>query len=98
MLHKQAKEPTTFQALVAANRAAGRLAAPEPEQAAKPKAAPRRKYAPRGEERDQIAMRLPPEEARQIKEIAQAQERSVAWMARSIFLRGLQAYMAEQQH
>ena len=73
---------TSFQALVAANKAAGRLAEP---------AAPESK-----EKMEQTGMRLWPAELAQAKELADADERSLAWFCRRMYLRGLEAYMAEQ--
>lgn len=73
---------TSFQALVAANKAAGRLAEP---------AAPESK-----EKMEQTGMRLWPAELAQAKALADADERSLAWFCRRMYLRGLEAYMAEQ--
>ena len=66
----------SFQALVAANRAAGRLS---------------EAVAPDNSKKMQLAgMRLLP------AELEQAKERSLAWFCRRMYLRGLEAYMAEQ--
>lgn len=73
---------TSFQALVADNKAAGRLAEP---------AAPESK-----EKMEQTGMRLWPAELAQAKALADADERSLAWFCRRMYLRGLEAYMAEQ--
>lgn len=73
---------TSFQALVAANRAAGRLSEP---------------VAPDNGRKMQLAgMRLMPDELVQAKALADADDRSVAWFCRRMYLRGLEAYMAEQ--
>ena len=78
-----AKPPAnSFQALVAANRAAGRLSEP---------------VAPDNSKKMQLAgMRLLPAELEQAKALAEADERSLAWFCRRMYLRGLEAYMAEQ--
>lgn len=78
-----AKQPAhSFQALVAANRAAGRLSEP---------------VAPDNSKKMQLAgMRLLPAELEQAKALADADERSLAWFCRRMYLRGLEAYMAEQ--
>lgn len=73
----------SFQALVAANRAAGRLSEP---------------VAPDNSKKMQLAgMRLLPAELEQAKALADADERSLAWFCRRMYLRGLEAYMAEQE-
>lgn len=73
---------TSFQALVAANRAAGRLSEP---------------VAPDNSRKMQLAgMRLLPAELEQAKALADADERSLAWFCRRMYLRGLEAYLAEQ--
>lgn len=73
---------TSFQALVAANKAAGRLSEP---------------VAPDNSRKMQLAgMRLLPAELEQAKALADADERSLAWFCRRMYLRGLEAYMAEQ--
>ena len=41
-------------------------------------------------------MRLWPAEIEQAKALADADERSLAWFCRRMYLRGLEAYMAEQ--
>ncbi len=77
-----ATTPSSFQALVQASRARGRLAepvAPEP----KPKMV-------------QTGMRLHPEEMDQARELAALEERSAASFIRRVYLRGLAAYLAEQ--
>ena len=72
----------SFQALVAANRAAGRLSEP---------------VAQDNSKKMQLAgMRLLPAEMEQAKALADADERSLAWFCRRMYLRGLEAYMAEQ--
>lgn len=81
MLHNTEQQSTRLQKLVDTNRAAGRLEAP------KPKAGP--------EKRELVGMRLPLDEASQLKTLAADQERSVAWMARRLYLRGLASYLAE---
>lgn len=73
---------TSFKALVAANRNAGRLAPPAP-------AAPVNKMQLAG-------MRLTPAELEQAKALADADERSMAWFCRRMYLRGLESYLAEQ--
>ena len=73
---------TSFQALVAANKAAGRLAEP---------AAPESK-----EKMEQTGMRLWPAELAQAKELAVKEDRSAASFLRRIYLRGLDSYLAEQ--
>lgn len=73
---------TSFQALVAANKAAGRLAEP---------AAPESK-----EKMEQTGMRLWPAELAQAKELAVKEDRSAASFLRRIYLRGLNSYLAEQ--
>lgn len=73
---------TSFQALVAANKAAGRLSEP---------------VAPDNSRKMQLAgMRLLPAELEQAKALADADERSLAWFCRRMYLRGLEAYLAEQ--
>lgn len=73
---------TSFQALVAANKAAGRLAEP---------------VAPDNSRKMQLAgMRLLPAELEQAKALADADERSLAWFCLRMYLRGLEAYLAEQ--
>lgn len=73
---------TSFQALVAANRSSGRLSEP---------------VAPDSSKKMQLAgMRLMPDELVQAKALADADDRSVAWFCRRMYLRGLEAYMAEQ--
>lgn len=77
-----AASATSFQALVAANRAAGRLSEP---------------VAPDNSKKMRLAgMRLLPAELEQAKALADADERSLAWFCRRMYLRGLEAYMAEQ--
>ena len=72
----------SFQALVAANRAAGRLSEP---------------VAPDNSKKMQLAgMRLLPAELEQAKALADSDERSLAWFCRRMYLRGLEAYLAEQ--
>ena len=71
----------SFQALVAANRAAGRLSEP---------------VAPDNSKKMQLAgMRLLPAELEQAKALADADERSMAWFCRRMYLRGLQSFLAE---
>lgn len=86
-----AKHPaTSFQALVAANRAAGRLSEPVAPDLSEP-------VAPDNSKKMQLAgMRLLPAELEQAKALADADERSLAWFCRRMYLRGLEAYMAEQ--
>ena len=82
MLQTPKHSATSFQALVAANRAAGRLSEP---------------VAPDSSKKMQLAgMRLMPDELVQAKALADADDRSVAWFCRRMYLRGLEAYMAEQ--
>lgn len=78
-----AKHPaSSFQALVAANRAAGRLSEP---------------VTPDNSKKMQLAgMRLLPAELEQAKALADSDERSLAWFCRRMYLRGLEAYLAEQ--
>ena len=82
MLQTANPSAPSFQALVAANRAAGRLSEP---------------VAPDNGRKMQLAgMRLLPAELEQAKALADADERSLAWFCRRMYLRGLEAYMAEQ--
>ena len=82
MLQTPKHSATSFQALVAANRSAGRLSEP---------------VAPDSSKKMQLAgMRLMPDELEQAKALADADDRSVAWFCRRMYLRGLEAYMAEQ--
>lgn len=82
MMHTAKTSAPSFQALVAANRAAGRLSEP---------------VAPDNSKKMQLAgMRLLPAELVQAKALADADERSLAWFCRRMYLRGLEAYMAEQ--
>ncbi len=82
MLQTPKHSATSFQALVAANRSAGRLSEP---------------VAPDSSKKMQLAgMRLMPDELVQAKALADADDRSVAWFCRRMYLRGLEAYMAEQ--
>ena len=82
MLQTPKHSATSFQALVAANRSAGRLSEP---------------VAPDSSKKMQLAgMRLLPAELEQAKALADADERSLAWFCRRMYLRGLEAYMAEQ--
>ena len=82
MLQTTKHSATSFQALVAANRSAGRLSEP---------------VAPDSSKKMQLAgMRLMPDELVQAKALADADDRSVAWFCRRMYLRGLEAYMAEQ--
>ena len=82
MMQTAKNSATSFQALVAANRAAGRLSEP---------------VAPDNSKKMQLAgMRLLPAELEQAKALADADERSLAWFCRRMYLRGLEAYMAEQ--
>lgn len=82
MMNTAKHSATSFQALVAANRSAGRLSEP---------------VAPDNSKKMQLAgMRLLPAELEQAKELAAATDRSVAWVCRSMFLRGLEAYKAER--
>jgi hypothetical protein len=82
MLQTANPSAPSFQALVAANRAAGRLAEP---------AAPECK-----EKMKQTGMRLWPAELTQATELAAKEDRSAASFMRRIYLRGLDAYLAEQ--
>ena len=75
---------TSFKALVAANRAAGRLEAP---------AEPAEKDDLRMKN---TGMRLTPSEYEQAKQLAAGDERSMASFCRRIYLRGLEAFLAEQ--
>ena len=82
MLQTAKTSAPSFQALVAANRAAGRLAesvAPEPKEKMK-----------------QTGMRLWPAELNQATELAAQEDRSAASFMRRIYLRGLEGYMAER--
>lgn len=81
MMHT-ATQNKGFQALVDANRRAGRLGLP-----AQPEESKRML---------QSGMRLPPEELAVAKRLADADERSVAWFCRRMYLRGLVSYLAEQ--
>ncbi len=82
MLQTPKHSATSFQALVAANRSSGRLSEP---------------VAPDSSKKMQLAgMRLMPDELVQAKALADADDRSVAWFCRRMYLRGLEAYMAEQ--
>jgi hypothetical protein len=82
MLQTAKTSATSFKALVAANRAAGRLAEP---------------VAPESKEKmEQTGMRLWPAELAQAKELAVKEDRSAASFLRRIYLRGLDAYLAEQ--
>lgn len=82
MLQTAKTSAPSFQALVAANRAAGRLAEP---------------IAPESKEKmKQTGMRLWPAELTQATELAAKEERSAASFLRRIYLRGLDAYLAEQ--
>lgn len=82
MMQTAKNSATSFQALVAANRAAGRLSEP---------------VAPDISKKMQLAgMRLLPAELEQAKALADADERSLAWFCRRMYLRGLEAYLAEQ--
>ena len=82
MLQTPKHSATSFQALVAANRSSGRLSEP---------------VAPDSSKKMQLAgMRLLPAELEQAKALADADERSLAWFCRRMYLRGLEAYMAEQ--
>lgn len=81
MMHT-ATQNKGFQALVAANRRAGRLGVPaQPDDTKKMLLA---------------SMRLTPEELAEAKRQADADERSVAWFCRRMYLRGLASYLAEQ--
>ena len=82
MLQTANPSAPSFQALVSANRAAGRLAEP---------AAPECK-----EKMKQTGMRLWPAELTQATELAAKEDRSAASFLRRIYLRGLDAYLAEQ--
>lgn len=78
---KTAKQNMGLKALVAANRAAGRLSEP---------------VAPDNSKKMQLAgMRLLPAELEQAKALADADERSLAWFCRRMYLRGLQSFLAE---
>lgn len=76
-----AKQPTSFKALVAANRAAGRLQPPEPKEP--------------GQKMQLVGMRLQPGEFAQAKEMADADGRSMASFCRRMYLRGLEAHLSE---
>lgn len=81
MMQTTKNSATSFQALVAANRAAGRLSEP---------------VAPDSSKKMQLAgMRLLPAELEQAKALADADERSLAWFCRRMYLRGLQSFLAE---
>ena len=83
MMHTAKNQATTsFKALVAANRTAGRLDAPVAQE-------PKKKMA-------QAGMRLWPEELLKARELAADEERSAASFMRRIYLRGLESYMAER--
>lgn len=83
MMHTAKNQATpSFKALVAANRTAGRLAAPV---APEPK-----KYMV------QAGMRLWPEELLKARELATNEDRSAASFMRRMYLRGLESYMAER--
>ena len=77
-----AASATSFQALVAANRAAGRLSEPVATE--------------KGPTMQPSGMRLWPAEIEQAKALSDADERSLAWFCRRMYLRGLEAYLAEQ--
>ena len=82
MMQTAKNSAASFQALVDANRRAGRLDEP---------------VAPDNSKKMQLAgMRLWPAELEQAKALAEADERSLAWFCRRMYLRGLEAYMAEQ--
>ena len=82
MLQNAKTSAPSFKALVAANRAAGRLAEP---------------VAPESKEKmEQTGMRLWPAELAQAKELAAKEDRSAASFLRRVYLRGLDAYLAEQ--
>lgn len=82
MMHTAKNTAPSFQALVAANRAVGRLSEP---------------VAPDNSKKMQLAgMRLLPAELEQAKALADSDERSLAWFCRRMYLRGLEAYLAEQ--
>lgn len=82
MMQTAKNSAPSFQAMVAANRAAGRLSEP---------------VAPDNSKKMQLAgMRLLPAELEQAKALADADERSLAWFCRRMYLRGVEAYMAEQ--
>jgi hypothetical protein len=82
MLQTAKTNAPSFQALVAANRAAGRLS---------------ETVAPDNSKKMQLAgMRLWPAELEQAKKLADSDERSLAWFCRRMYLRGLEAYLAEQ--
>lgn len=81
MLQTPKHSATSFQALVAANRSSGRLSEP---------------VAPDSSKKMQLAgMRLMPDELVQAKALADADDRSVAWFCRRMYLRGLQSFLAE---
>ena len=82
MMQTAKNTPHSFKALVAANRAAGRLAEP---------------VAPEPKKRmEQTGMRLWPEELTQARELAASEDRSAASFMRRIYLRGLEGYLAER--
>lgn len=76
---------TSFKALVDANRAAGRLDEPAP---------PAEKDA--SQRMQNTGMRLTPDEYEQAKQLAAADDRAMAWFCRRMYLRGLEAFLAEQ--
>lgn len=81
----QTASTSSFQALVRASKAAGRLAEPV-------KAEPKVKMEATG-------MRLWPAELLKARELAAHEDRSAASFMRRMYLRGLDAYLAEQgQH
>lgn len=82
MLQTAKTSAPSFQALVAANRAAGRLS-----ETVAQESSPKMQAS---------GMRLWPAELEQAKALADADDRSVAWFCRRMYLRGLEAYMAEQ--
>lgn len=74
--------PNSFQALVRASKASGRLAAPV-------EAEPKKKM-------EQTGMRLWPEELDKARQLAAQEDRSAASFMRRMYLRGLDAYLGDQ--
>lgn len=74
--------PHSMKALVAANRRAGRLDMPQDQ--------------PEPPKLQMVGMRLPHAEFERARELARAEDRSVASFCRRMYLRGLAAHLAEQ--
>lgn len=85
MMTTDKQHHTSFKALVAANRAAGRLDEPAP---------PAEKDA--AQKMRNTGMRLTPDEYTQAQQLAAADERAMAWFCRRMYLRGLESFLAEQ--